>query len=141
MKHLKHVKHALATWGRPGRAIPAVGIGAGGARAPPPSLVAPGLARLGERRARRAGVSGSGWVSATVGKEWREMGARQQRGGVGTRRPDGKAAAGEGRFVGEDQRRAGGVVVCQRRSHTCGSEEKKFCCVFLLFWRSHVVLK
>jgi hypothetical protein len=38
------------------------------------------------------------------------MGARQQQGGVGARRPEGKAVAGEGRRVGEGQLRAGGAV-------------------------------
>jgi hypothetical protein len=94
MKHLKHAyetSKTLKTRLQHGRAwacaIPAVGVGAGIAWAPPPppSLASPGLARLG----RRLG-----------------MGARQQRGRVGAWRPNRKAMAREGCCVGEDQRRA-----------------------------------
>jgi hypothetical protein len=75
-----------------GRAIPAVEVAAGAVRSlppPPRSLVALGLARPSGRHVRWRGSEQPG------------MGEREQRGGVGTRRPNGKAAAGEGRRVGE----------------------------------------
>jgi hypothetical protein len=86
-----------------GLAIPDVGVGAGAAQAPPPppSLTAPCLAWPGGQRARLAGASGVGWASATGGSERHGMGAQQQRGGAGARRPDEKAVAGEGRRIGE----------------------------------------
>jgi hypothetical protein len=108
----------LQPGGAQGRAVPVVGVRARAARAPPPSpsLAALVLPRPAERRARWRGMA-----STIGGSKQYMMGERQQRGGVGARRTDGKAAAGEGRRVGEGQRRAGGTVdapaavACMRR--------------------------
>jgi hypothetical protein len=100
-----------------GRAIPAIGVGDGVARAPPPSpsLAAPGLARPGEseRRgmgerdgreraardgwAQRVWASSAGWARRSSETEWTC--------GVQTGRP-----WLVGHHIGEGQRRAGGAV-------------------------------
>jgi hypothetical protein len=61
------------------------------------------------------------------------MGAREQRDEVGVWRSDAKAMVGEGRRVGEGQRRAGGAMNAPARSHACGSGERKCRCIFLFF--------
>jgi hypothetical protein len=119
-----------------GRTILVVEVGAGAARPPLPSLAAPGLARAGGRRARRTGASGAGWASTMGGSERRGMGAQQQRGGVGTRRLDGKAATGVRRRPPHWRRPAAGGRWgrCVRggwQSHVCGSRKRKCRCVFL----------
>jgi hypothetical protein len=133
-KHLKHLKHTPATREVWGRAIPAVGVGAGATRAPPPPLLAAtGLARPGGWPTRQRGASSARWASATGGSERCEMGARQQQGGVAcdvwTGRPRlEKAAALE--------KASSGRMVWWMRpwwSHVCNSGERKYIYVFLFF--------
>jgi hypothetical protein len=76
---------------------------------------------------------------ATGRRERHGMGAWQQQGGAGARRPDGKAAAGEDCRVGENDGRAT-PWMRPRRSHACGSGGKKCRCVFIFLDKS-VILK
>ena len=88
-KHMKHLKHALATWGSPG----------------------PGDSNhrcRSQRRAREPPIASSTELGSG-GRVARVTGGSEQH-RMGVRRPDGKATTGEGRHVGEGQRRTGGAV-------------------------------